>query len=55
MNSEEEVRSSYSLPKQYLDGPFEENVGVVTCSTRGEDEKCTQDLGHETKSEEIPC
>jgi hypothetical protein len=41
MNSYEEVRSSYSSPKQYLDGPFEEKVETGTCNTRGEDEKCT--------------
>jgi len=45
MNSYEEVRSSYSSPKKYLDGPFEEKVGAGTCNTRGEDEKCTQNLG----------
>jgi len=55
MNSDEEVRISYSSPKQYLDGPFEENVGWGggTRNTRGEDENCTHNLGH--KSEEIPC
>lgn len=45
MNSDEEVSNSYSSPKQYLDGPLEENVGAGTCNTRGEDEKCTQNLG----------
>jgi hypothetical protein len=45
MNSDEEVRNSYSSPKQYLDGPFKENVGAGTCNTRGEDVKCTQNLG----------
>jgi len=47
MNSDEDedVRNSYSSPKQYLYGPFEENVGAGTCNTRGEDEKCTQNLG----------
>ena len=47
MNSDEDedVRNSYSSPKQYLYGPFEENVGAGTCNTRGEDGKCTQNLG----------
>jgi hypothetical protein len=45
MNSDEEVRNSYSSPKQYLGGPFEENVGSATCNVCVKDEKCTQNLG----------